>query len=157
MKTNSYSWTRASKNSHFPLVCQNTTNNYTDHVSSKQSNYIETYTPSTQKDACGVGIYANLNGTPCNDILKKSLTMLARMDHRGATASDPLTSDGVGIQTDIPHKLFSSIVEDLPQAGQYGVGFIYIPNDLKKNSIQWKESISLICYKEGFRLLNWRS
>ncbi|MGH9583141.1 MAG: glutamate synthase central domain-containing protein, partial [Bryobacteraceae bacterium] len=45
---------------------------------------------------------ATLTNQPSHDILEKALTALARLEHRGAIASDGKSSDGIGITTGIP-------------------------------------------------------
>ncbi|NLT70468.1 MAG: hypothetical protein GXX91_07210, partial [Verrucomicrobiaceae bacterium] len=58
--------------------------------------------PSHEKDACGVGFIAHLKGKRSHDIIQKTLTMNAHMDHRGASGSDPATGDGAGIFVQMP-------------------------------------------------------
>src|ERR1035437_6481785 len=53
--------------------------------------------PSHEKDSCGVGFIAHLKGKRSHDIILKTLTMNAQMDHRGASGSDPATGDGAAI------------------------------------------------------------
>ena len=48
--------------------------------------YKDSYSPNSitgEKDACGVGFVANVNGTESNWILKQSLRGLDCMEHRG--------------------------------------------------------------------------
>src|ERR1700740_385751 len=56
-------------------------------------------------DSCGVGFVAAVNGSPSHEILQQALTALSRLAHRGATAADGKTSDGVGVMTAIPRAL----------------------------------------------------
>ena len=43
------------------------------------------------KDACGVGVVANIKGTKSNTIVKNSLEVLVNLEHRGACGCDPET------------------------------------------------------------------
>ncbi len=52
--------------------------------------------PRFEHDSCGVGFVATTTGEATHDILEKAITALARLAHRGAVASDGLSSDGVG-------------------------------------------------------------
>ena len=111
------------------------------------------------KDACGVGVYAKLNSPESHEVLTKSLTMLARMDHRGAVGNDPQTSDGVGIMTEIPHVLLAKDMVNLPPKGEYALAHLFVPHSVGKvrSTIkQLKEAISLICYKHGYDIIGWR-
>src|SRR5580692_6612382 len=58
-------------------------------------------------DSCGVGFVAAVDGAPDHEILKRALTALGRLAHRGATAADGKSSDGVGILTAIPRFLLA--------------------------------------------------
>src|ERR1700741_1822821 len=55
-------------------------------------------------DSCGVGFVATLRNQPTHEILTQALTALARLAHRGASAADGKSSDGVGIMTAIPRE-----------------------------------------------------
>src|ERR1700739_2084855 len=58
--------------------------------------------PRFDFDSCGVGFVAQLSGEPSHKILTHALTALARLEHRGAVASDGKSSDGVGVTTAVP-------------------------------------------------------
>ena len=51
-----------------------------------------------------MGFIAPLKGKRSHDIIQKTLTMNAQMDHRGASGSDPATGDGAGIFVQMPDK-----------------------------------------------------
>src|ERR1700730_19353180 len=56
-------------------------------------------------DSCGVGFVAAVDGAPSHVILQQALTALGRLAHRGATAADGKSSDGVGVMAAIPRAL----------------------------------------------------
>src|ERR1700734_2491283 len=56
-------------------------------------------------DSCGVGFVASVDGSPSHGISQQALTALSRLAHRGATAADGKSSDGVGVMTAIPRAL----------------------------------------------------
>src|ERR1700729_4440471 len=56
-------------------------------------------------DSCGVGFVASVDASPSHEILHKALTALSRLAHRGATAADGKSSDGVGVMTAVPRGL----------------------------------------------------
>src|SRR5690349_3111064 len=58
-------------------------------------------------DSCGVGFVASVDGKPSHEILEHALTALSRLAHRGATAADGKTSDGVGVMTAVPRALLA--------------------------------------------------
>ena len=61
--------------------------------------------PRFDQDSCGVGFVATTSGIASHEIVQHALTALARLAHRGATASDGKSSDGVGLMTAIPRAL----------------------------------------------------
>lgn len=65
------------------------------------------YDPVNEHDACGVGFVANIKGTKSHDIIVKGLTILQRLEHRGAVGADPKAGDGAGILFQIPDAFFS--------------------------------------------------
>ena len=91
------------------------------------------YTPSLEKDACGIGLIANLDGKKSHQLIEDALHMLSNMEHRGACGCEPNTGDGAGILLQIPHEFFqkkgSEICFELPEFGSYGVGMVFFPND----------------------------
>ncbi|MEZ4901675.1 MAG: hypothetical protein R2822_07915 [Spirosomataceae bacterium] len=64
------------------------------------------YRPEFEHDACGIGFRANMKGRKSHQMVADAITMLERMDHRGACGCDPNTGDGAGILIQIPHEFF---------------------------------------------------
>ena len=91
------------------------------------------YDPRFERDACGVGLVANISGRKSHDILEKGLEVLVNLAHRGACGCDPLTGDGAGVLIQIPHDFFLARCADegfeLPAPGEYGVGMVFLPPD----------------------------
>lgn len=65
------------------------------HTSSEAKDSL--YDPMVEKDACGVGALVNLGGKPSHHLVDRVLTMLPRLQHRGANGIDPKTGDGCGV------------------------------------------------------------
>jgi glutamate synthase domain-containing protein 2/glutamate synthase domain-containing protein 1/glutamate synthase domain-containing protein 3 len=114
------------------------------------------YDPKYESDACGVAFVANIKGVRSNDIVQQGLSMLCNLEHRGAAGADPKTGDGAGILIHVPHKFLKSIHGDqLPEAGEYGVGNLFLPkNDQDSHKI--KETVSKAFEDCGFNIFNWR-
>src|SRR5215470_17899628 len=87
------------------------------------------YDPQFEKDSCGVGFVANIDGTRSNRIIRQALEVLLNLSHRGACGCDPETGDGAGILLQIPHKFFKARLKaqgvTLPASGEYGVGMLF--------------------------------
>ncbi|HEV3006465.1 MAG TPA: glutamate synthase large subunit, partial [Pirellulales bacterium] len=106
-----------------------------------------------------VGFVVNLRGEKTHQIVRSGLEILVNLMHRGACGCDPLTGDGAGILTQIPHDFFASVAEglafELPAAGEYGVGTVFLPPDAAQREFcarRLEEAIAA----EGQSLLGWR-
>lgn len=91
------------------------------------------YVPELEKDSCGTGFIANLDGIQTHELVENALKMLTNMEHRGACGCEPNTGDGAGIMIQTPHDFFVKKAREngfeLPPFGEYGVGVIFFPAD----------------------------
>ncbi len=117
------------------------------------------YDPAQEHDACGIGFVVNIKGEPSNDIIRKALTVLNNLDHRGATGSEQNTGDGAGILMQIPHKFLRHFCEgigiQLPEPGQYGVGMMFFPPE-RENRRACEKVVEKIVHEENQEILGWR-
>ncbi len=115
------------------------------------------YDPTEERDSCGFAMVATLRGTPGHDIIDVALGSLRNLEHRGAVGSDAGTGDGAGIMTQIPHEFFEVVTDfDLPQAGAYAVGNVFLPTD-ETNRRDVKTVVEDIARDEGLTVLGWRT
>ena len=113
------------------------------------------YDPAFEKDACGVGMVCHLKGEKSHDIVIKALEVLANLEHRGATGYDPDTGDGAGILIQIPHEFFKTVVDGLPDAGEYGAGSVFLPQDEEARKI-CEETLEKYLTAQGLEIIAWR-
>ena len=117
------------------------------------------YDPRFERDGCGIGFVVNIKGQKSHAIVRQSLQVLKNLHHRGAQGCDPRTGDGAGILLQISHEFFRRVTGDLgirlPEAGGYGVGMVFLPQDepLRRQCEGLFESI---IREEGVRFLGWR-
>src|SRR5260370_20571573 len=79
-------------------------------------------------DSCGVGFVASVDGEPSHEILQQALTALSRMAHRGDTAADGMSSDGVGVMNAIPPIILAKVTAFAIIVNQHtGCGMLYVP------------------------------
>src|SRR6202041_4145556 len=79
-------------------------------------------------DSCGVGFVASVDAAPSHEILQQALTALGRLAHRGATAADGKSSDGVGVMTAIPRNLLIRAANlAIGEKQPLGVGMVLVP------------------------------
>jgi glutamate synthase domain-containing protein 2/glutamate synthase domain-containing protein 1/glutamate synthase domain-containing protein 3 len=117
------------------------------------------YDPRFEHDACGVGFVVNIKGERSHEIVEQALTVLQNLDHRGACGCEENTGDGAGILMQIPHAFFLHACKglgfSLPDAGEYGVAMIFLPDDRKQRR-QFEKILTEIIAGEGQKLLGWR-
>ena len=87
------------------------------------------YDPSFEKDACGVGLLANIHGIKSHQLVEQGLQVLENMVHRGAEGADPKTGDGAGIMVQIPHEFILLQGIAVPEKGRYGSGLVFLPKN----------------------------
>ncbi len=113
------------------------------------------YDPSFEHDACGVGMVADLTGTPTHVTVHDALTILENLEHRGATGSDTESGDGAGILTQMPDAYIRAVFGDVvPAPGEYGVAQWLIPPSLEFAALQ--STIVEVLGRVGLTSLGWR-
>lgn len=115
------------------------------------------YQPVYERDNCGIGLYANLDGFKSHAIVKNGLDMLTKLDHRGGQGSDPNTGDGAGLMIQIPDQYFRKVLPtlDLPEPDDYAVGMFFFQQHDPHFSA-YKSQINQIIKQENETLLAWR-
>lgn len=111
------------------------------------------YDPQYEHDACGVGFIAHLKGQATHEMVKQGIHMLTRLNHRGGENDG--TGDGAGILMQIPHLFFQREFPSLPEAGHYGVGMIFFPQN-KSDRIKWEKKLESLVEQEGQYVIGWR-
>src|SRR5687767_4872855 len=69
------------------------------------------YTDDVGKDACGIGGIAAKDGKPTTEVLRKALTALKAMEHRGGICGD--AGDGAGLTCQLPLTFFREQAQKL--------------------------------------------
>ncbi|MDR1808321.1 MAG: glutamate synthase subunit alpha, partial [Propionibacteriaceae bacterium] len=114
------------------------------------------YSPEYDHDSCGVGFVTRLDGVPRHEIVEQALTVLANLDHRGATGADPNAGDGAGILVQVPDEFLRARSGlPLPEPGHYAVGMAFLPADPRARDTA-KAAIVHLAAQEGLHVIGWR-
>ena len=113
---------------------------------------------SGEKDSCGVGFIASVEGKQNHWVLSQALLGLSCMEHRGGCGGDGDSGDGAGILCEIPwsylRKVWDTAKKCEPQSS--GIGMIFMPKDSENREIAKK-----ICEEEaesvGLTSKGWRN
>ena len=112
------------------------------------------YVPEFEHDACGVAMVADLKGRRDHGIVRRALTALLRLEHRGARGAEVNTGDGAGILLQIPDAFYRAVVPfELPAEGAYAAGLAFLPTD---RADEVAAEIDALAAEEGLRVLGWR-
>jgi glutamate synthase (ferredoxin) len=114
------------------------------------------YDPRHEHDACGVGFVVDMKGRKSHTIVRQALQVLKNLAHRGACGCEVNTGDGAGILVQMPDAFLRKVAPaDLPPAGEYGAGLVFLPHDPDaRTAIQ--TIVEKIATEEGQRVLGWR-
>jgi glutamate synthase (NADPH) large chain len=117
------------------------------------------YSGQNEHDACGVGFVAHIRGEKSHSIVSNALKILENLDHRGAVGADKLMGDGAGILIQLPDALYREEMAaqgvQLPAAGEYGVGMIFLPKE-HASRLACEQEMERAIKAEGQVLLGWR-
>src|ERR1019366_6313191 len=118
------------------------------------------YDPQFEHEACGVGFVVNIKGRKSHAIIQQALQVLLNLNHRGACGCEANTGDGAGILIQPPHEFLMLAARearfDLPSAGEYGVGMVFLPQDAAHRA-ECEKVFAGIAAEEGQPVLGWRT
>ena len=118
------------------------------------------YDPRFEHENCGIGLIVDMKGRRSHSIIKGALEICINLDHRGGCGCDPITGDGAGLFIQLPHKFFKSVCAkkcgfEVPEEGDYGVGFVYLSKDAKLRAEE-ESTIESVVSGEQLELIGWR-
>ena len=114
------------------------------------------YDPSSEHDACGVGMVTTLNKRPERKIIDDAIEVLVNLNHRGAVGAEENTGDGAGILMSMPDEFMRATAGvELPEAGHYAAGIAFLDRDIATSG-QQEQAIASIVREEGLEVLAWR-
>ncbi len=116
------------------------------------------WVPEMERDSCGVGFVAHLDGVPRHELVKKAIRVLVNLEHRGALGGDRTTGDGAGLLLQIPDTFFRTVARlpfDLPFRGDYGVGMIFLPTAEAERE-HCRREVEKAAKAHGAAVLGWR-
>ncbi|MDO4961095.1 MAG: glutamate synthase large subunit [Eubacteriales bacterium] len=112
-----------------------------------------------EHDACGIGAVVSVDGIKDYDTLDKALHIVENLEHRAGKDVTGTVGDGVGILSQIPHKLYKKIADeagiDIGGERDYGVGMFFFPMDRVKRNFS-RKMFEIIAQKNGVKVLGWR-
>jgi glutamate synthase (ferredoxin) len=115
------------------------------------------YDPRVERDACGIGFVADVEGRRTHTILRQAVGALRNLVHRGAVSADGRSGDGAGVTTQIP---FRMLARDLRQRGlelndpeDLALGMFFVPPE---HEDLCREIVEAALEEGGLRRIAWR-
>ncbi len=117
------------------------------------------YSPSMERDSCGLGLVVSIQGEASHAIVTRALGVLGRLSHRGGIGADGSTGDGAGILLQIPHGFLAEemllLDVHLPLPGKYAAGMCFLPRD-PRTRLFCEGRFERVVREEGLHFLGWR-
>ncbi|AOV18163.1 glutamate synthase large subunit [Acidihalobacter aeolianus] len=91
------------------------------------------YRPEFERDNCGFGLIAHMDGQASHWVLETAIHALERLTHRGAVAADGKTGDGCGLllKTPEPYLRILAAEAGIQVANRFAAGMIFLNPDAK--------------------------
>ncbi|QDH17553.1 glutamate synthase large subunit [Swingsia samuiensis] len=118
------------------------------------------YDPTQERDSCGVGLVASLDGQASRRVVELGIEALKNIWHRGAVDADGKTGDGAGIHVEIPQDFFVEAIHDSSSAdrieGRIAVGMVFLPKTDLAAQERGRQIIETEVLNFGYGIYGWR-
>jgi glutamate synthase (NADPH/NADH) large chain len=115
------------------------------------------YHPSQERDACGVGFVAAIDGRPNRRVVAAGIAALRAVWHRGAVDADGKTGDGAGIHIEIPQDFFREQIRGGKKPeGRLAVGMVFLPRTDFAAQERCRTIVETEILRLGYSILGWR-
>ncbi|HHL45543.1 MAG TPA: glutamate synthase large subunit, partial [Gammaproteobacteria bacterium] len=116
------------------------------------------YRPSFEKDSCGFGLIAHMDGVPSHWLVQTAVDALTRLTHRGAVAADGKTGDGCGLLMKTPDRFMRAVAgeEGVHLAEHYATGIVFL-NQMPELADQARTRLEQELIAEGLEVAGWRT
>ena len=115
------------------------------------------YRPEFEKDNCGFGLIAHMDGEPSHWLLDTAIGALARLTHRGAVAADGKSGDGCGLLISKPDSFLRAAAdkEGFTLSDNYAAGMVFLNTD-PKLAEKARACLQRELKQEGLDVQGWR-
>ncbi len=131
-----------------------------EEIIKRTRNFRGLYDPSHEHDACGMGFVVNVNGERTHAVLKRALSCVSNLTHRGALDADAKTGDGAGVQTQLPYDLLIPEIEKMGhkiyRENDLAVGMLFLPREAEYEQARCRKVITDVLKSYGFVVFGFR-
>ncbi|WP_297391691.1 glutamate synthase large subunit [Acidiferrobacter sp.] len=115
------------------------------------------YRPEFEKDSCGFGLIAHLDGVASSWIVQTAMGSLSCLTHRGAVAADGKSGDGCGLLLKTPEDFLRRVASEqgmkLPE--RFAVGMLFLAAD-EARAQSARAVLREECERAGFPVIGFR-
>ena len=89
------------------------------------------YQPGFEKDSCGFGLIAHMDGEAGHGLVESAIQALSRLTHRGAVAADGKSGDGCGLLMKLPVEFLRVAAQEagIELGPRFAVGMVFLNPD----------------------------
>ena len=115
------------------------------------------YRPEFEKDNCGFGLIAHMDGKPSSGLVNTAIIALCRLTHRGAVSADGKTGDGCGLLMKKPDAFLQGAAKEkgFKLAEIYAAGMVFLSHE-EKLANTTRATLEKELKQEGLEVLGWR-
>ncbi len=116
------------------------------------------YRPSFEKDSCGFGLIAHMDGVASHWLVQTAVDALTRLTHRGAVAADGKTGDGCGLLMKTPHGFMRAVAEGegIHLAHRFATGMVFLSRT-PELAEQARTHLEQELTAQGLQVAGWRT
>jgi len=115
------------------------------------------YRPEFERDNCGFGLIAQMDGEPSHWLISTAISALARLTHRGAVAADGKTGDGCGLLMAMPDAFMRRAAKEqgIELTKRFASGLVFLDRDIEKQSTAI-DKLTAELSEQGIEVAGWR-
>lgn len=115
------------------------------------------YRPHFERDNCGFGLIAHMEGKPSHWLVKTAIEALGNLTHRGAIGADGKTGDGCGLLLKKPEAFFRQIAEEhgFALSQRFAVGVVFFSKEPAKAEMA-QMVVQQKLTDQGLEVAGWR-
>ena len=115
------------------------------------------YRPQFERDNCGFGLIAQMDGRESHQLVQTAITALSRMTHRGAIAADGKSGDGCGLLLRKPERFLRNCAAQigLKLGSEFATGIVFLPRD-ESQAERARKELETQLQARGLRFNGWR-
>ncbi len=115
------------------------------------------YRPEFERDNCGWGMIAHLDGIASHELIDNAIVSLERLTHRGAVAADGVSGDGCGLLITQPARFLRKVAseQNIELGPLFAVGNVFLATD-ESVAAQQRAVLEAAIAAQGSSVAGWR-